>query len=68
MFPMYHGDSPIYYTYKFRVVLKIFPDNSLRCIKNNRRGSQLRRSLLFFITNSFTIIAIVEKLKIQKIT
>jgi len=21
---MYHGDSPIYYTYKFRVVLKIF--------------------------------------------
>lgn len=25
IFLMYHGDSPIYYTYKFRVVLKIFP-------------------------------------------
>ena len=22
---MYHADSPIYYTYKFRAVLKIFP-------------------------------------------
>ena len=26
IFPIYHGDSPIYYIYKFRGVLKIFPD------------------------------------------
>ena len=26
---MYHGDSPIYYTYKFRGVLKIFPSKGL---------------------------------------
>jgi len=29
---MYHVDSPIYYTYKFRVVLKIFPGLDLQWI------------------------------------
>jgi hypothetical protein len=28
---MYHGDSPIYYIYKFRGVLKITPDAHQQC-------------------------------------
>ena len=43
---MYHGDSPIYYIYKFRGVLKIFPANGSLSSATNGDGILLGLGVL----------------------